>query len=112
MPSPSPKATRLNRLCIPLIALTLCAPVLAKDEDRREERSRDDRSLSDSVRQVERNTGGRVVGAERIRASSRDIDRVKVVTPEGRVKVIRHEARSRDDADAERGRGRTKQRDE
>ncbi len=111
MPTSSPKAMRLNRLCIPLIALALCAPALAKDESKRDDRSREDRSLSDSVRQVERNTGGRVVGAERIRASSRDIDRVKVVTPEGRVKVIRHEPRSRD-RDSEREKGRAKQREE
>lgn len=76
-----------------LSALLVSAPAWAKDPpaDNRSDQ-RKETPLSDSVRQVERNTGGRVVGAERIeRSGGRDINRVKVVTPEGRVRVIHHD---------------------
>lgn len=73
-------------------ALLLAAPALAKDAADKRSDDRPERALSNSVRQVERNTGGRVVGAERIeRSGGRDINRVKVVTPEGRVRVIHHD---------------------
>ena len=94
----------LKLLPLLLAAVLLSAPAIAKDRKERDDTARDQRSLSDSVRQVERNTGGRVVGAEKVRGSGREINRVKVVTPEGRVRVIRHDPESGGDRSARRER--------
>ena len=44
--------------------------------------------LSDSVRRVERDTRGRVLSAERVPYDGRDVNRIKVVDGNGRVRVI------------------------
>lgn len=44
--------------------------------------------LSDSVRRVERDTRGRVLSAERVPYDGRDVNRIKVVDQNGRVRVI------------------------
>jgi hypothetical protein len=44
--------------------------------------------LSDSVRRVERDTRGRVLSAERVPYDGRNVNRIKVVDPTGRVRVI------------------------
>ncbi|HZH42771.1 MAG TPA: hypothetical protein VEY50_01615 [Lysobacter sp.] len=56
-------------------------------------------TLSDSVRRVERQTGGEVLSAERVPFEGRDLHRVKVVDANGRVRVYM-------DDPQERGRGR------
>jgi hypothetical protein len=43
--------------------------------------------LSDSVRRVERRTGGQVLSAERVPYDGRDVNRVKVVDSSGRVRI-------------------------
>lgn len=48
-------------------------------------------SLEESVRRVERETGGRILSAETLRAGDREIHRIKVLTPDGRVRVIQQE---------------------
>lgn len=48
-------------------------------------------SLDESVRRVERETGGRILSAETVRAGDREIHRIKVLTPDGRVRVIQQE---------------------
>ena len=53
-------------------------------------------SLSDSVRRAQRETGGQVLGAERIQFDGRDINRVKVMDDRGRVRYM--------DEDPQRGR--------
>ena len=45
-------------------------------------------SLSDAVRRVQRETGGQVLGAERIQFDGRDINRVKVMDDRGRVRYM------------------------
>lgn len=45
------------------------------------------RALSDAVRRVERQTGGQVLSAERVPYDGRDVNRVKIVDPSGRVQV-------------------------
>ena len=45
-------------------------------------------SLSDAVRRVQRETGGQVLGAERIQFDGRDINRVKVMDDRGRVRYV------------------------
>ena len=45
-------------------------------------------SLSDAVRRVQRETGGQVLGAERVQFDGRDINRVKVMDDRGRVRYM------------------------
>jgi len=50
-------------------------------------RGEDRQGLSDSVRRVERRTGGQVLSAERVPYDGRDVNRVKVVDSSGRVRI-------------------------
>jgi len=45
-------------------------------------------SLTDSVRRVERQTGGEVLSAEPMQRDGRQVNRVKVLTNDGRVRVM------------------------
>ena len=45
-------------------------------------------SLSDSVRRAQRETGGQVLGAERVQFDGREINRVKVMDDRGRVRFM------------------------
>lgn len=45
-------------------------------------------SLSESVRKVQRTTGGQVLGAERVQFDGQDINRVKYVDDRGRVRYM------------------------
>jgi hypothetical protein len=56
-------------------------------------------SLSDSVRRAQRETGGQVLGAERVQFDGREINRVKVMDDRGRVRYM--------DEDPQRGRSRS-----
>lgn len=47
-----------------------------------------ERSLSDAVRRVQRTTGGRILGAERVPFDGRDINRVKYMDDRGRVRYM------------------------
>lgn len=51
------------------------------------------RSLSDAVREAERRTGGQVLSAEPRDEGGRPVYRVKVLTPDGRVRVLYLDAR-------------------
>lgn len=90
------------RLPLLLIAALLpCGgpPALADDgEVRRELPSAE---LRESVRRVEQETGGRVLRVEPVRRAGRDTYRMKVLTPEGRVRVMQDNRR-----DDRRGGGR------
>jgi len=59
-------------------------------------RQGNDRSLSDAVRRVQRETGGRILGAERVPYDGRDINRVKYMDDRGRVRYMDDPAPSRD----------------
>lgn len=61
-----------------------CPRVAASDENN---------NLPSSVKRVERETGGRVLSAERRNQSGREMNRIKVYTPEGRVRVMWDEPR-------------------
>ena len=65
---------------------------------------RDNSSLSDAVRRVERNTRGEVLSAERVQYDGRDMHRVKVVDDQGRVRVFMQDPRRRDDNGSSSGR--------
>ncbi len=51
-----------------------------------------DNTLPASVRRIERETGGQVLRAQPIQRDGREIYRVKVVTPQGRVRVVEDDA--------------------
>lgn len=51
-----------------------------------------DNTLPASVRRIERETGGQVLRAQPIQRDGREIYRVKVVTPQGRVRVLEDDA--------------------
>jgi hypothetical protein len=45
-------------------------------------------NLQDAIAQVQRETGGRVLSADAVPAGGRELYRIKVLTPDGRVRVI------------------------
>ena len=73
--------------------------------------ARSDRgSLPDSVRRVERRTGGEVLRAEPMQRDGREVYRLKVLTADGRVRVVQEDpsdppARDRHDRSQDRDRG-------
>ena len=52
--------------------------------------------MSDSVRRVERQTGGQVLSAEPVQGAQGDLYRVKVLDDRGRVRVFMDDPRARD----------------
>lgn len=50
--------------------------------------------LPESISRVERETGGRVLSAERREQGGREMNRIKVYMPEGRVRVMWDEPRA------------------
>jgi hypothetical protein len=55
------------------------------------ESARDKGSLPDSVRRVERQTGGEVLRAEPMQRDGREVYRLKVLTADGRVRVVQED---------------------
>ena len=51
-------------------------------------------SLNEAVRQVQRETGGRVLSADTHRQGGRTVHRIKVLTPSGHVRVYNVDAQS------------------
>ena len=58
--------------------------------------------MSDSVRRVERQTGGQVLSAEPVQGAQGDLYRVKVLDDRGRVRVFMDDPRAHDQ-DTDRG---------
>ena len=57
----------------------------------------DEHSLAESVRRVERATGGQILSAERVPFDGRDMNRIKVLDQTGRVRVITEDPQRRAD---------------
>ena len=86
------------RTLILLLSLSMLAPVASAQESARGSESRPQRmevqaqrrgsEMSAAVRRAERATGGQVLNVESMRFEGRDIHRVKVLTPGGRVRVV------------------------
>lgn len=70
-----------------LMLVAAAFPALAQDARGREA----DEGLRESVQRIERETGGEVLRAEPYQRNGRDAWRFKVLTPEGRVRVLRDE---------------------
>lgn len=67
------------------IAFTVCALPPATAQSRADDpRNR----LPEAVSRIERETGGRVLSAERRTRGGREVSRIKVYTPEGRVRIM------------------------
>lgn len=49
--------------------------------------------LRDSIRSIERDTGGRVLRAESFSRGGNEVHRVKVLTPDGRVRIMQNNPR-------------------
>lgn len=94
----------------------IAAPVLA-DQRKANDNGNNDvprvetkSSLTDSVRHVERQTGGEVLSAEPMQRNGRRVNRVKVLTNDGRVRVMQvdpQQNRSKKPASAPRGQNAT-----
>jgi hypothetical protein len=67
------------------------------------ERDRQHEELPDSVRRVERQTGGEVLRAEPMQRDGREVYRFKVLTADGRVRVMQDDPNTRRDDGADRG---------
>lgn len=67
----------------------------AQERGRDHDRGDDHRALSDAVRRVERQSGGQVLSAERVPFDGRDVNRVKVVDANGRVRVYMDDPQAR-----------------
>lgn len=52
-------------------------------------------SLDEAVSRVRRQTNGKILSAETVRANGRMVHVIKVLTPDGRVKRVRIDARGR-----------------
>lgn len=92
-------------LCPLLLVLAVASamPAHAQVEERDTSSQRED--AGDRVREVERD-GGRVLQAEPMQRSGREVYRLKVLTPEGRVRVLDDSRRRESRPDAfERRRG-------
>ncbi len=70
-----------------LMLATAAFPAPAQDGRERQA----DEGLRESVQRIERETGGEVLRAEPYQRNGRDAWRFKVLTPEGRVRVLRDE---------------------
>lgn len=82
---------RLPTLLISLLLPAHCVWAAADDsEGVREPRPTE---LRDSVRRVEQETGGRVLRVEPVRRGGQETYRMKVLTPEGRVRVMQDNQR-------------------
>lgn len=55
----------------------------------------DPSALPDSVRRVERTTGGEVLSAEPMQRDGREVYRIKVLTADGRVRVMQEDPQNR-----------------
>lgn len=77
----------LTLLCATLVAASPCLGA-GRDEDR-------SRRMPESVQRIESETGGRVLQVRPMQRGDREIYRMKVLTPEGRVRVMQDDPRRR-----------------
>ncbi len=82
----------LRPLLLIAVAVTAAAPVCAQDQDGRAYVRSQREDAGARVRQVERD-GGRVLQAEPMQRGGEEVYRLKVLTPEGRVRVLQQDPR-------------------
>ena len=74
-----------------------------------QQRDQGDEGLRDSVRRVERQTGGEVLRAEPMQRDGREVYRFKVLTSDGRVRVMQDDPNARRDEGGNRGKRSSKE---
>lgn len=82
-PAPRPRFPLISLVACALLGL--CAPMSLPAQEREE---RPHARLPESVRRIERETGGKVLQVRPIQRGDREIYRMKVLTPDGRVKIV------------------------
>ena len=87
MPLRRPLSIILFALLLPGAGAALAGPPRHPHAPPVPQQRRADDGLSDSVRRIERRTGGQVLSAERVPYDGRNINRIKVVDERGRVRV-------------------------
>ena len=89
MPLRRPLSTMLLAALLPSAGVALAGPPRQPQQapPPSQQQRRVDDGLSDSVRRIERRTGGQVLSAERVPYDGRNINRIKVVDERGRVRV-------------------------
>lgn len=95
------RKTFITCLLAGLLAWASAAPAEARGDDRRDDRSssheearREGISLDEAVARVRRETGGRVLSAEARDRRGSTTYRIKVLMPNGAVRVVNVDARS------------------
>ena len=78
----------------------------AQNQDR--DRGNGDGGLPDSVRRVERQTGGEVLRAEPMQRDGREVYRLKVLTSDGRVRVVQDDPERPPPPPPSKGKGKSK----
>lgn len=78
---------RLAWLLLPVIIFAAVDAHAQRDRRAKGNDGADGRDLSDTVRRVERSSGGEVLSAERVPFDGRSVHRVKVLDASGRVRV-------------------------
>lgn len=101
-----PRRTPLLNVLAAAVAVAiggLATPAVAQQRDRDERpqppqqdrqdrtRSEESRNLSDAVRRIERANRGQVLSAERMQYDGREVNRIKVLDGDGRVRVYMDE---------------------
>jgi len=82
----------MNLSFLPLLlfaALALARPACAAENEEEQPYAR----LPESIRRVERETGGKVLQVRPIQRGGREVYRMKVLTPEGRVRIMQDDPR-------------------
>ncbi len=92
-----------RRLPLTVLAIALASAAVpaaaqqGRDPTEEPARSRNDDSVSDAVRRIERSNRGQVLSAERMQYDGRDVTRIKVVDDAGRVRIYMDDAKSNPD---------------
>ena len=82
-PGPGTKIVRTGWIvCLALC----CAPAFAFAED--EPQAQQKPTLHEAIEQVRRQTGGRILSAETVGRGKSQVYRIKVLTPQGSVRVV------------------------
>ena len=81
-------------------------------QSREHDRGNGGGGLPDSVRRVERQTGGEVLRAEPMQRDGREVYRLKVLTADGRVRVVQDDPERPPPSQPSKGKGKAKDKEE
>lgn len=108
---PSPVCTMPRRhgparwpriLFVSAVACVLLSPFTVLPALAQEREERPHARLPESVRRIERETGGKVLQVRPIQRGDREIYRMKVLTPDGRVKIVQDDPKRPRERERER----------